>query len=740
MWLQSYTSLMRRERFQNNLRLVLAVTGGLLVLFLLAELLLRKSRDFQPDFLASALLYALTVLNLSLLLILLFVLGRNLVRMLMEWRRGVFGARLRVQLLLVFLLMAIAPSMLILLVGSDLIRQTVDRWFNVDAERMLASSQTLGLALDASALETSRVHARQLAGEIEARGLLQPQEQGRLRRAVELRARQRELDLVNVYAGETEVVAVMDPRLPPSRAWDAVAGDALAEAAAAGQEASATVAFGAGRLARAAAPVRDAVGRPEGAVVVSSFVPPDVASAVQEVQDGYTKFRKTQTFREPILSFYRSLYLFPALLILFGAVWLALYLSRRITTPMRLVAEGAERIASGQRGVRVDFPTGSDEFRALIASFNRMSERLARSEEEVEFSRAGLVRKNQELEERRRLTDTVLETVGTGVVVVDEEATVTALNAAAQRLLELEPGALGLPLERIMRGPGREEIQALVLRLLSGRVSRQEREVIVPSRERDRHLAVTVVSLPGSLGGAPGALVVVDDLTPLMRAQKVAAWGEVARKLAHEIKNPLTPIQLSAQRVRKAWLKSDPDFEKIVTECTRAIVDEVEALKNLVDEFAQFARMPVASLRPASLHDVLGQALSLYDGLFPGIVLERRLASDLPALRLDFDQMKRAVINLVDNAIEATEGQGRIQLATEYDRGAGRVRLVVSDDGPGIAPDDRDQLFVPHFSTKKRGSGLGLAIVSRIVQEHLGTIRVEDHEPRGARFVIELPA
>ncbi len=731
---------MPRERFQNNLRLVLAVTGGLLVLFLLAELLLRKSRDFQPDFLASALLYALTVLNISLLLVLVFVLGRNLVRMLMEWRRGVFGARLRVQLLLVFLLMAIAPSMLILLVGSDLIRQTVDRWFNVDVERMLASSHTLGLALDASALETSRVHARQLASEIEARGLLQPQEQGRLRRAVELRARQRELDLVNVYLGETEVVAVMDPRLPPSRAWEAVAGDALAEAAVGGHEASASVAFGAGRLARAAAPVRDALGRPEGAVVVSSFVPPAVASAVQEVQDGYTKFRKTQTFREPILSFYRSLYLFPALLILFGAVWLALYLSRRITTPMRLVAEGAERIAAGLRGVRVDFPTGSDEFRALIASFNRMSERLMRSEEEVEFSRAGLVRKNQELEERRRLTDTVLETVGTGVVVVDEEATVTALNAAAQRLLELEPGALGLPLERILRGPGREEIQALVLRLLSGRVSRQEREVIVPSRERDRHLAVTVVSLPGSLGGAPGALVVVDDLTPLMRAQKVAAWGEVARKLAHEIKNPLTPIQLSAQRVRKAWLKSDPEFEKIVTECTRAIVDEVEALKNLVDEFAQFARMPVASLRPASLDDVLGQALSLYDGLFPGIVLERRLASDLPALRLDFDQMKRAVINLVDNAIEATEGRGRIQLATEYDRGAGRVRLVVSDDGPGIAPDDRDQLFVPHFSTKKRGSGLGLAIVSRIVQEHLGTIRVENHEPRGARFVIELPA
>lgn len=741
MWLRSYTSRVRRERFQNNAKLVLAVTGGLLLVFLLAELLLRKSRDFQPDFLASALLYGLTVLNLTLLLVLVFVLSRNLVRMLMEWRRGVFGARLRAQLLLVFLLMAVAPSMLILLVGSDLIRQAVDRWFNVDAERMLASAQALGTALDASALEASRVHARLLAREIEARGLLGAEEQGRLRRTVELRARERELDAVNVYAAGSEVVAVMDPRLPPATAWDAASGEALARsAAAAGREVEASVASGAGRLARVAAPVRGRDGRPEGAVVVSGFVPSEVASAVEDVRDGYTKFRKTQTYREPILAFYRSLYLFPALLILFGAVWLALYLARRITTPLRLVAEGAERIASGERGVRVDFPTGSEEFRALIASFNRMSERLARSEEEVEFSRAGLVRKNQELEERRRLTETVLEAVGTGVVVVDQEGTVTAANDAAARLLDLDPGAAGLPLERVLRGPGREEIHALVLRLLSGRVSRQEREVVVPARERDRHLAVTVVSLPGSLGSAPGAVVVVDDLTPLMRAQKVAAWGEVARKLAHEVKNPLTPIQLSAQRVRKAWLKSDPDFEKVVTECTRAIVDEVEALKNLVDEFAQFARLPAANLQSAALHDVIDQALSLYDGLFPGLAVERRLAPDLPRLRLDPEQVKRVLINLVDNAIEATDGKGRIVVSTEYDRSAGRARLVVADDGRGIAPADRDRLFVPHFSTKKRGSGLGLAIVSRIVQEHLGTIRAEDNVPRGARFVVELPA
>ncbi len=731
---------MPRPRIQNNVRLVAAITVGLLTVFLLSELVLRKSQDFQTEFLASALLFGLTVLNFSLLLVLLFVLGRNLVRMLMEWRRGVFGARLRVQLLLVFLLMAVAPSVLLLLVGSDLIRQTVDRWFNVDVERILASSQVLEASLRESAADRSRVHAQALAREIRARGLLGTEQLGRLRRTVGARARELEIDLVNVYTREGEIVAVMDPRLPPATSWDAVSTDTLAEAALEGREEQAIVAFGTGELARVAVPVRAADGTAEGAVVVSGFVPADVSRAARDVHDHYTKFRKTQTFREPILSFYRSLYLFPALLILFGAVWLALYLARRITTPLRLVAQGAERIAAGQRGVRVDFPSGSEEPRALIASFNRMSERLARTEEEVEFGRAGLLRKNQELEERRKLTETVLETVGTGVLVVDEEGTLTATNAAAQRLLGLDSAPVGLSIDRVLRGPGRDEIRALVLRLLSGRVARQEREVLVSSLDRDRHLAITVVSLPGSLGSAPGALVVVDDLTPLMKAQKVAAWGEVARKLAHEIKNPLTPIQLSAQRMRKAWLKSDPDFDRVLTECARAIVDEVEALKNLVDEFAQFARLPAVSLQPTPLHDVVDQALSLYDGLFPGIVIERREAADLPELRLDPDQMKRVLINLVDNSIAALDERGRIVVATEYDRAEARARLIVADDGPGIDPADRDQLFVPHFSTKKRGSGLGLAIVSRIVQEHLGTIRAEDNEPRGARFVVELPA
>ena len=712
--------MLRQPPFRNNARLVLLATAGALVAFLAVQLLLRKSRDFAPDFLASVLLYGLTVLNLTLLLVLVFILGRNLVRVLMERRRKVLGARFRMRLLLVFLLMAIAPSVLLVVVGSDIIQQAVDRWFSVDVERILSSSQALGTALRESVADRSRIHARALAREIAARGALASEGRGGLRRLVEARARELRIDMVNVFVREGELMAVMDPRLPPA-SDTGPSGETLADAALGGKESEAVVPFPLGDLVRVAVPVKDAAGAVQGAVVVSTLLPGGVAAEAREVQERYTKFRKTEAVKDPIKALYVSVYLLAALLILFGAVWLSLYLARRITTPLRLVAEGTERIASGERGVRIDFPSSDDEFAALIASFNRMSERLARSEEEVEHTRAGLTRKNQELEERRRLMETVLETVGTGVVVVD-------------------PAGVGHPLDEALPGTPREEMRELVHRLLSGRSPRQQREVMIPAQGRDRHLAATVVPLPGPPGSPPGAVVVLDDLTPLMRAQKVAAWGEVARKLAHEIKNPLTPIQLSAQRIRKAHLKAAPDFEKVLAECTNAIVEEVEALKNLVDEFAQFARLPAAHLMPSSLHDVIDQTLSLYDGLFTEVRIDRRFAEDLPALRLDADQMKRVLINLVDNAIEATEKKGTVVISTEFDRTHGRVRLGVADDGPGISPEDRDKLFVPHFSTKKRGSGLGLAIVSRIVQEHQGVIRVEDNRPHGVRFVVELPA
>jgi len=718
-------------------RTIALVLGGLAGVFAI-HLLLQRSRDFSPDFLASVFLYGLTVANLTLLLVLLFVLGRQLVRLVMERRRGVLGSRFRTRLVLVFLLIAVAPSTLLILVGSNLIQQTVDRWFNVDVGRMLSSAQALDEALRVSATERSRVQARVLAAEV-SRGRLLDAGQSRLRRTIERRARELGVDMVSVHKGDSELVAVVDPRLPQGR-HGGLAVEALTRAALLGREAETSVPFERGELLQVAVPVRGARDAVVGAIVASTYIDASVAAEAREVRLRYDKFTKTEALRGPIKVFYLSLYMLPALAVLFGAVWLSLYLAKRISIPLRLVSEGAERITAGERGVQVDFPAENDEFAALITSFNRMSERLARSEEELEHGRAGLTRKNRELEERRHLMETVLETVGTGILVVDADGCITAINAAGRRLLGLGESALGRRLEDVLTGSGREEVPRLVRRLLSGRVTRHEREIRVFTGGRDRHLAVTIVPLTRGSGAPPGAVVVVDDLTPLMTAQKVAAWGEVARKLAHEIKNPLTPIQLSAQRIAKAHLKGSPDLVQIVNECTGAIVQEVDALKNLVDEFAQFARLPPVQLSVVSLHEVVDQTLSLYDGQFPDISFERELSPGLPAVRIDATQIKRVLINLIDNAIEALGRSGTVTIETQFDKTAGVVRVSVADDGPGISQEARDKLFVPSFSTKRRGTGLGLAIVSLIVREHQGSVRVEDNEPAGARFIVELPA
>ena len=418
---------------------------------------------------------------------------------------------------------------------------------------------------------------------------------------------------------------MVNPRLPAAGSAPCSGDELWPRRRWPGREAEATVPFAGGELARVAVPVRDAGGRGAGRRrrldLHARWRWPRRRARCRSAT---TKYRKAESFKEPIKAVYLSLYLFPALLILFGAVWLSLYLARRITTPLRLVAEGAERIASGERGVRVDFPSGDDEFAALIASFNRMSERLARSEEEVEHTRAGLTRKNEELEERRRLMETVLETVGTGVVVVDAEG--VDHRPQRRRLPACStstPIAVGRSLVgRPRRARAATRSSGSSQRLLSGRGARQEREVVVPGRgprpPPRRHRGRRC---PGPPGSPPGAVVVLDDLTPLMRAQKVAAWGEVARKLAHEIKNPLTPIQLSAQRVRKAYLQAAPPTSRRSSrECTeRHRAPRWTRSRTWWTSSRSSRACPRPTSSPGSLHEVIEQTLSLYDGLFAGV-------------------------------------------------------------------------------------------------------------------------
>ncbi len=411
------------------------------------------------------------------------------------------------------------------------------------------------------------------------------------------------------------------------------------------------------------------------------------------------------------------------LALLLAAIWVALRVAAGITVPIRKLAEGTAAVAAGRFDYHIDEKTG-DEVGVLIDSFNKMTRDLKHSREQLE----------QEVSYKQ----TILSNVDTGVVSMDRSGKITTINRAASEILAVNEGdvlnkrydeAFGF----IELGP----IRDLFRRLEEGH-GRAEEEVALNVRGRVLTLRMRVSALRDGSGTAIGSVVTFDDLTELIRAKKAETWQDVARRIAHEFKNPLTPIKLSAERLRKKHAEGAPDFEAVFDECSRTIVEEADGLRKLVDEFADFARMPGSNPVPQQLAPVIESVINLYAGAHKDISVVKEIASGMPDVVLDHEQMKRVFINLFENAVEAMGGKGRIRVAARMTPG-GMAQIEVADEGPGIAAEDLPRLFQPDFSRKKKKSGLGLAIVLRIIKDHSGVIRVEQNAPKGARFLIELP-
>jgi two-component system nitrogen regulation sensor histidine kinase NtrY len=504
-----------------------------------------------------------------------------------------------------------------------------------------------------------------------------------------------------------------------------------------------------GELVRAGALVREpASNRPVGVVIASDHLSGELAMHSRRITQAYEGYSQLRVLRRPLQGVYLSVFVMMTLMILVSATWTGLYLAKRITRPVQRLAAGAREIGAGHLDHRIEAET-RDEFGSLVEAFNTMAGELAASQQKLERSRLDLERKNLQIEERRRYIETVLERIATGVVSLGADGRVETINGAAIRLLGVDRGVVGARAEAVFE---REDLKPLgtLLRRAHGTTAAPSAQEIAMTRDgRELHLAAAATPLQAEDGSPQGSVLVFDDVTPLIRTQRVAAWRDVARRLAHEIKNPLTPIQLCAERMRRHFSGAPAPSRELVDECTSTIVGEVESLKALVDEFAQFARMPAPRAVPTDLNGVLAETLALYNGLFREIRIDRRLEEALPPVRVDVEQIRRVVINLVDNAVEALGGgnaavrpDGRpptIIVGTLLDKVNGVARVVVADNGPGISAGDRDKLFMPYYSTKRRGSGLGLAIVRRIIAEHGGSIEVADNVPTGTVFTIELP-
>jgi PAS domain S-box-containing protein len=437
--------------------------------------------------------------------------------------------------------------------------------------------------------------------------------------------------------------------------------------------------------------------------------------------------------------------LFFTVLVLSAVTWLALFLAKQVTVPIQALAEGTREISSGNFDYQVPEQT-QDELGLLVRSFNSMTTQLRDSRAQIDQFTRNLQQAVQELERRRQLMETVLESIPTAVLSLDPSGAILRANSAVTRIFGgTRAGTHSL--EELL-GPDAHRILALLMRraLRMGVVSREIETVVAGSV---LHLAVTVSSL-GPRRTSAGYIVVLDDLTELLRAQKSAAWQEVARRIAHEIKNPLTPIHLSAQRLSRflerrdagsAEVTGDPELTKLTQECSRLIEREVASLAALVNEFSDFVRFPTAKLAPVGANAVVREALEVFSGRLDGIVTKTHLAETLPSVRADSTLLRSVVVNLIDNAAEALEGSPvrEIVVSTRLRTESDSVEISVADTGHGISPQDKDKLFLPHFSTKDRGTGLGLAIAARIVAEHGGSIHVEDNFPVGSRFRIELP-
>jgi two-component system nitrogen regulation sensor histidine kinase NtrY len=719
--------------------MLLAVLAGLLVVE-------ERTSRLAPDFLAEVVLYALSATNLTMLLALVFLLARNVIKSIVEGRRGLPFARFRAKLVLAMLGMTVIPAVLVLLVGSRVVLTAVDRWFNTPVDEILSSANSIAADYYQERQRAVSEHAAELAREL-SRVDLSAADVSRVRALATAGVAGPRPTLVQVYRaapgadGAMAVAPVVDVAAPAMpQGWARASADRLASQAVGGVDDTPWILEplqGGGELLRVAQPI-ETNGAVTGVVVASEYLAGSLAERSRRLTQAYEDYTQLRVLRQPLAGVYVSFFVMVTLFILVGSTWLGLYLAKRITRPVQALSEAAREIGAGHYDHRIQHQA-ADEFGAMVDAFNTMAAEVASSRRRLERASIDLERKHQEGESRRRYIEAVVERIATGVVSIDKTGRIGTINSAAIRLLELDASATGRPAVDVFTRPDLGPINQLLDQSARARTDSLAQEIALVREGRERHLAAVATRVVGADGGYDGTVLVVDDVTPLIRAQKVAAWREVARRLAHEIKNPLTPIQLSAERLRRKLTGLDAPLLDLVHECTSTIVGEVESLKGLVDEFSQFARMPAPRAVPTDVPALVGETLALYDGLFTDVRFETRLDPGVVEVRVDPEQLKRVLINLVDNAIEAMHRRGTIAIETARDQPNGFIRIVVADDGPGIPEGEREKLFLPYYSTKGRGSGLGLAIVRRIVAEHGGSVDVTENVPRGTRFTIELP-
>jgi len=701
----------------------------------------------------SLLFLALNAVLVVLIALLIYLIGRNFVKLVFERRTGTLGSHLNFKFVLALSLVAAVPMGVQYVVSSSLITASINAWFGLQMDRAIEDSAEVAQAYYEAWTEHALHYGVQISEQITAGRLLREDNREMLEVFIQVKQGEYNLGVVQVFPfAEAEPIATLvNPEIPA--AAFVKRETAIVTSAFHGETTTVVESTGTeiGDVIRGAVPIRSSdPARSEeivGAVVVNHLVPHPLVYKVGRIRSAVDEYRSIKSFTGQIAGVYQLVLLLFSLVIVLFALWWGLRMAKAVTGPIRALAEGTEKVARGDLDVVVE-ATSNDEIGLLVRSFNQMTHDLREA-------LSGLERSNTELDQRRLYMETVLRNVDAGVVSVDAEGRISTINPSAQRLLGVPPGA-GVVGSKLDEVGARPEVLDLLGELAgqtrAGVRESVRRQVQVPSGDEVLTLVVTLTLLLDDDGRPQGSVYVFDDYTQEVRAQRMAAWREVARRIAHEIKNPLTPIQLSAQRIRRRFrgrFEGSSEDARVFDECVDTITSHVDGLKVLVNEFSNFARLPAAKPRPDDLNQLVQEAISSYAGT-DGVVFETELDTELPKVDIDRGQIRRVLTNMIDNAraavaeagqagSEAGRAPGRVEVRTVHDAPLQTVRLEIADDGVGIRDEDRRRIFEPYFSTKSHGTGLGLAIVSRIIADHHGYIRVHANKPRGTRFIVELP-
>lgn len=734
--------MLNTEQRKKKQRLIRYVIGFCLLLIPVLAYLQRGllKGDFNLPVSSTVLIFALININGLLLLLMLYLVLRNLVELIYERKQKILGSRLRTKLVISFVSLSMIPTVILFLIALRFVSTSMDYWFNTNVEDSLQASLKLAQTVfhdTEKRAENMGVQITSLLenGDIDINNPVELQQLFSRTLAIAPPGAPDALAIIGphfekiVFAKGVRLNAVSIPEIP---------SEAIRKANNTKQTEIVSQQVNTGELVQAIVPIH--IDNQTNYFLVSSLlIPIERLVLMQAVSSGITDYRQLVMLKAPIKLSLIIMLLIITLLILFGAIWFGFYIARSLTGPINKLAEATRRVADGELDFTLE-KESDDEMGLLVDSFNSMTSDLLASNKQLAEAHNALQESNIISEQRRRYLETILKNVAAGVIAINENDEITTINAFAEQLLKIDPKSfLHQDYKKILPRPHVQVLNQFFQDLLKSGKHSIERHLNLTVRKGETYsLLVSITRLIDESSSPIGYVIVFDNLTKLEKAQRLAAWQEVARRIAHEIKNPLTPIQLSAQRLRKRYLASITNDQDIFDQCTGTIIKQVDEIKRLVTEFSDFARMPRINRVKANITDIATDTLVLYREGHKHIVFNLE-HDDIPPFSFDPVQVKRVLINLLDNAVTVLPEQGTITTEIRLNTEEKLVRMTVRDNGPGMTDEVKLRLFEPYFSTRKSGTGLGLAIAHTIITEHNGTIKVRNNSPTGTEFTVELP-